>query len=103
VKLTSKLLEKLIKEEVRRLKEVNPLGGDYETAAVPADEQETVAPNPLGGDHETAAMPADERETVVPNPLGGDHETAAAPQGIPLGQRVSNIEKILKQLVARIK
>ena len=81
MKLTSKLLEKLIKEEVRRLKEVNPLGGDYETAAVPADEQETVAPNPLGG----------------------DHETAAAPQGIPLGQRVSNIEKILKQLVARIK
>ena len=83
----------------------NLLGGDTKTAATPEDEKPTVVPqnplggggNPLAGDTKTAATPGD--------PLGGDHETTTPdnPQGTPLKQRVANIEKILKQLVAKVK
>ena len=74
----------------------DPLGGDTETAAAPGNPLGGGG-NPLAGDTKTAAAPQ--------NPLSGDRETATPdnPQGTPLKQRVANIEKILKQLVAKAK
>tara|TARA_R110001599_G_scaffold193109_1_gene388840 strand:+ start:60 stop:293 length:234 start_codon:yes stop_codon:yes gene_type:complete len=69
MKLTTERLKQLIKEEMENILEENPLAGDNKTAA----------PNPLGGDRETA--------------------TPDNPQGAPIGERVAELEKVVKELI----
>ena len=77
----------------------DPLSGANATAAAPSDplSGKTAAPSdPLSGANATAAAPSD--------PFSSGRETATPdnPQGTPLKQRVAEIEKILKQLMARL-
>ena len=93
----------------------NILGGDTKTAAAPENPLGGGG-NPLAGDTKTAAAPGN--PLGGGDPLGGDTKTATAPknpldsegtvtpdnpQGLPIQKRVANIEKILKQLVAKVK
>ena len=102
------LNEEQEQEELELLQENNPLGGDSKTR---------IPNNPLGGDSKTRTGPEPEdsnplggnqKTRIVPqkkNPLGGDSETRTPdnPQGEPLQKRVAKIEKILKQLIAKLK
>tara|TARA_R110002012_G_scaffold101593_1_gene240855 strand:- start:293 stop:595 length:303 start_codon:yes stop_codon:yes gene_type:complete len=92
MKLTTERLKQLIKEEMENILEENPLAGDNKTAA----------PNPLGGDKGTAAPDGSfPKKDKQPNPLGGDRETATPdnPQGAPIGERVAELEKVVKELI----
>jgi len=104
MKLTKDIIKKLIKEEMDRMLQENPLAGDTKTAATPEDEKPTVAPNPLAGDTKTAATPEDEKPTAAPNPLASDGTAAPLETTVyRLGNRVADIEKIIRQMVAKLK
>ena len=78
MKLTTKKLKELIKEEIERVfEEEDPLSGKYDT--VVPDKQ----PDPLSGDKAT--------------------RTPDNPQGLVMYDRVVRLEKIVKQLIAAIK
>ena len=94
MKLTTKKLKELIKEEIERVfEEEDPLSGKYDT--VVPDKQ----PDPLSGDKDTVVP------DKPPDPLSGDKATRTPdnPQGLVMYDRVVRLEKIVKQLIAAIK
>ena len=162
MKLTTKRLKTLIKEEMENILEQNPLAGDMGTAAPDGkggttfpnkgkvkqvDRDRKIAalknryeikikdmkkkypkekhkeleavirsnledeikkldqPDPFSGDTKTAAKAMDPSDPSDPNnpnnPLGGDRETVTPdnPQGAPIGERVAELEKVVKELI----
>ena len=124
MKLTTERLRELIKEEMQKVLQENPLAGNNKTAAPDpfGGDKGTAAPdgkggynfpnkgkkkqsNPLSGNNKTAASPIDPSDPNNPNnPLGGKNETATPdnPKGAPINDRVSKLEQVVKELISFI-
>ena len=85
------LLKSGLEDEIKKLDQAAAFGGDTKTAARAADSVPSDLKDPFSG---PTASPDN-------NPFGGKNETVSPdnPKGEPIGKRVTELEKVVKELI----